>query len=84
VATVKELREYVRRDWTMLQRAKHEFWLKRRSRPAVDALQVADALRAQVRAVRPDWPTPSARAADLAAHVRLTEILGRVTAATKR
>ena len=85
VASAKELREYVRRDWTVLQRAKHELWLKRRrGMSAVDALRIADALREQGRAARPDGPTPAARAADLAAHVRLTEILGRATPAAKR
>ena len=85
MATAEELREYVRRDWTMLQRAKDEFWLKRRrGMSAVDALRIVDALRAQVRAARPEGPTRSARAADLAAHVRLTEILGRAAAAAKR
>ena len=48
--------------------------------PAVDrtpeqALELACALAAAARAVRPDWPTPADRAEDYAAHVALVEKL---------
>jgi hypothetical protein len=85
MATAGERRKYVRRDWSVLQRAKNEFWLEqRRGMPAVEALRIADTLRAQVRAARPDWPTAAARAADLAAHVRLAEVLARAAPVAKR
>jgi hypothetical protein len=75
----------VRRDWRLLAQAKQELWMTRRRRMrAVEALRIGDALRAQVRAVRPDWPTPADREADIASHTRLTEILGRAAPAAKR
>ena len=85
VARADELRAYVRRDWRLLAEVKHEFWTNRRRRMhPVEALRIADDLRAQARAVHPDWPTPADRAADLASHVRLTEILRRAAPAANR
>ena len=85
VARADELRKYVRRDWQLLAQAKDEFWTsRRRGMRALEALRIADDLRAQARAVRPDWPTPTDRAADFASHIWLTEILRRVAPAAKR
>jgi hypothetical protein len=85
VATADELREYVRRDWRLVEQVKDEFWMDRRRRlRPIDALRIADALRAQVRAIRSDWPTPADRAADLTAHRKVVELLGRAAPATKR
>lgn len=82
MASADELQEYVRRDWGLLGQAKREFWMdRRRGMPAIEALRIADELRRQVHAVRPDWPTIADRAADLAAHTLLTEILDRASAA---
>jgi hypothetical protein len=85
VASADELREYLRRDWGLLGQAKHDFWInRRRLMPAIEALRIADELRRQVHAIRPDWPPPADRDADLAAHVHVTEILGRAASAAKR
>jgi hypothetical protein len=85
MARADELRKYVRRDWRLLEQTKQEFWLnRRRRRSAVAALRVADALREEVRAIRPDWPSPDDRASDLAAHTRLAETLARARPVAKR
>ena len=85
MASADELRAYVRRDWRLLAQTKRELWAARRRRMrAVEALRIGDALRAQVRAVRPDWPTSADRKADIASHMRLTEILRRAAPAAKR
>lgn len=85
MASADELREYVRRDWAFIGRAKREFWIDRRDRmSAIEALRIADELRRHVNTVRPALSVAADRAADLAAHVRLTEILDRATAVAKR
>ncbi len=77
--TADEIRAFVRRDHALVAESKARYWAERKQRmgPA-EAIAAADEQRRQVRAARPDWPGPEERAADLASHQRVAELLGRV------
>jgi hypothetical protein len=68
-------------DWSELARSKARYWIdrKRRLGPA-EGIRVADELRRQVAAARPDWPSAADRAADLEVHARVAACLRRVPA----
>jgi hypothetical protein len=71
---------FVRRDWVRTAEAKTEFWRHRKLGLTPDAmLAVGEQLRQHALAVRPDWPSESDRAADLAVHLRVTEALRAVS-----
>jgi hypothetical protein len=71
---------FARRDWAAVEDAKARFWAERKSSmSAADALAVGDGLRRHAQAVKPDWPSPADRAADLAVHSRVSEALGAVS-----
>ncbi|HEY3383100.1 MAG TPA: hypothetical protein VGK32_15120 [Vicinamibacterales bacterium] len=75
----QDLLAFAHRDWSLVAEAKAEFWRDRkRDRTADDTLAIGEQLRQHARAVRPDWPTESERAADLAVHLRVTEALRAV------
>jgi len=78
VRDVKALREFARRDWSAAARAKELYWAdwKREHGPAA-GIRVADELRRQVLAARPDWPSESERQEDLATHLRMIEVIRR-------
>lgn len=70
---------YVQRDWEALARLKTATWLATRRRHGVaGAFRAADALRVQVLAQRPDWPTADERLEDVRTHVRVSQALRRV------
>ena len=73
------LREFARRDWGLASRAKERYWRdwKRQHGPAA-GIRIADELRRQVLAMRPDWPSEREREEDLATHLRLIEVIRRV------
>jgi hypothetical protein len=81
----EDLRRFARQDWAAAQRGKDLYWRdwKRRHGPAA-AIRMADELRKQVIAQRPDWPTEEERAEDLAAHLRLIKALDSVSGRTRR
>lgn len=71
-----DLTAFARRDWARLAQHKRARWLARaRDMTPAECVALGDELRAQVRAARPDWPTREGRAADVAAHQRLSELL---------
>jgi hypothetical protein len=71
-----DIRAFAARDWTRLAKAKRTSWLQRKQhRSPAEILAIADALRRHARVIRPDWPSPRERDADLAAHQRLAEAL---------
>ena len=71
---------FARRDWRRLARAKTEYWLSlKQGMTPDDILAFGDRLRQDARAVRPDWPTESDRADDLAVHVRVSDALRAVS-----
>ncbi len=68
-------------DWSELERSKADYWHARKKKlGAVEGVRIADELRRQVQALRPDWPSPAERAADLETHVRVARMLRRVPA----
>jgi hypothetical protein len=69
-----DIRAFARRDWASLEDEKARFWAHRKSTMSPsEALAVADDLRAHAQALKPDWPDPAERAADLALHRRVSE-----------
>jgi hypothetical protein len=71
---------FARRDWQRLAEAKTEYWLSlKRSMAPDDVLALCDDLRKHARSVRPDWPSESDRADDLAVHVRVSAALRDVS-----
>jgi hypothetical protein len=74
----EDIRAFAKRDWRAIAAVKDEAWLEvRRRLDFKGALAHADALRCQVRRVRPDWPTRAERDDDLAVHARVAEVLRR-------
>ena len=75
------IRDWAGRDWRALRDSKDDYWAARIAElgPA-EGLRIAGELRAQVIALHPDWPPPDDRAADLASHVRLSELFRRADA----
>jgi hypothetical protein len=79
------IREYVARDWQAARDAKDAYWAGRIARLGPrEGLRIADELRRQVLAQRPDWPSPDERRADLLAHVRLASLFRRAAATRRR
>ncbi len=71
--------QFIRRDWSAVAEAKTRFWHGQKAhRSAADVLLVADQLRQHARRLKPDWPTPEERLADLAVHQRVAEALRAV------
>ena len=73
------LREFLERDWAAAARDKERYWrdYKREHGPAA-GIRLADELRRQVLAARPDWPSAREREEDLATHLRVIEVIRRV------
>lgn len=78
----EQLRAFAIRDYEAAAREKTRYWAERIERlgPA-EGIRAAGLLRAHVRAVRPEWPTPEDRAEDLASHVRLCALLSTASRA---
>jgi hypothetical protein len=78
-ALLRAYAAYAGRDWSGAARDKALYWrdFKREHGPA-GGLRVADALRRQVRAARPDWPSERERREDMEMHLRLIEVFRRV------
>lgn len=76
----EDLIAYARRDWSVLAELKREFRRARADRGAEASFAAVDALRAQVHAMRPDYPSEADRQADLDAHVLLADRLKRASA----
>jgi hypothetical protein len=75
------VRDFLERDWASAARDKELYWrdYKRTHGPAA-GIRVADELRRQVLAARPDWPSERERDEDLATHLRVLEVLRRAPA----
>jgi len=75
---VDGIRDYVSRDWRGARDAKDAFWAERIARVGpIEGFRIADELRRQLVGQRPGWPSDDERREDLAAHVRLAELLRR-------
>ena len=82
--TKDDLVRFARRDWASVEASKAAYWVERKRVMTPDeALQVADDLRRHAQAVRPDWPSEAERAADHAAHLRLSDLLRAVRVAAR-
>lgn len=73
----EDIRRFVNRDWARVGAAKAVSWQVGK-RTAADDLHAADQLRQYVLSIRPSWPSPDERAADLRNHLRVSEALGAV------
>jgi len=66
------------RNWDEVREAKETYWAVRKpGMTPLEALQLGDELRAHVSSVRPDWPSPAERDADIEMHARVAEMLRR-------
>ena len=71
-----DLRAFAARDWARLAQSKRASWRARKQhRSAAELLAAADVLRRHARMIRPDWPSPRDRDADIATHRRVAEAL---------
>ncbi|MFA6954994.1 MAG: hypothetical protein WC538_03895 [Thermoanaerobaculia bacterium] len=67
------------RNWTEVREAKEAYWAAAKAGlTPLEALRLGDELREHVRSLRPEWPTPADRDADIAVHTRVAEMLSRV------
>jgi hypothetical protein len=74
----RAVRAFLDRDRERVERAKREHHAERhRSYGGASGMALGQALREHARRVRPDWPTASERADDLAAHIALKRKLDR-------
>ena len=73
------LRAFVRRDWAAASRDKERYWAEhQRQGGFAEGIRIAEGLRQQVLRARPDWPSAEEREEDLATHLRVLEVVGRV------
>lgn len=78
----EDLRAYARRNWRAAEMGKREHWAREvAERGLLATLEVSQALWEHVRGLRPDWPTPEERRADLVHHVALRRALDRAAGA---
>jgi hypothetical protein len=72
----EDLRRFAARPWEEKSASVARYWAarKRAEGPAL-GFSVACALYEEMRARRPDWPSPEERAQDLEDHVRLAAAL---------
>lgn len=81
----RDIRRYMSRDWQGARDAKDAYWANRIGQlGAIEGLRIADELRRQAIRQNPGWPSAEARRHDLAAHVRLSELLRRATYSRSR
>lgn len=75
----RTLREYAARERRPLAALKSAHWRDRKALLGPgEALRVAEDLRRRYLLVRPGWPGPAEREADLAVHVRVGKALRSV------
>jgi hypothetical protein len=78
------IRDYVSRDWQAVRESKDDYWGRRISRMgAAEGLRVADELRRQALLMNDGWPSAADRAADLASHARVAELMRRADSARR-
>ncbi|MBK6518096.1 MAG: hypothetical protein IPM79_30425 [Polyangiaceae bacterium] len=73
------LRAFAGRDWRALAESKEAYWLERkRAEGPAAGVRAAEALLAQVRRARPDWPSEAEREEDRRMHLFVAEVTARV------
>ncbi len=76
--TSAEIRDFQERDWRLIERAKSDYWVNQKATMTPTAiLELAGELLDYARTVKPDWPNPSERDADLTSHTRVAAMLHR-------
>jgi hypothetical protein len=76
----EDIQAYMDRDWARVRKLKERYWVEQKATMTPDeALAIADSLRRQAKALRPDWPSERERAEDLATHIRVSEALRSVS-----
>jgi hypothetical protein len=79
------IRRFVRRDRDAVDALRQSHWAQVYREHGPDApWRVAQALRAHMRAVRPDWPSAAERRDDLRHHIALKHKLDRTAHALPR
>ena len=74
-----DLHSYLDRDWALARASKDRYWAEcKQTLAPEEALRIAEGLRLQARALRPDWPDAKQREADRETHVRVSERLRSV------
>lgn len=74
----KDVRAYVERDWASVEGRKQEHWARELTARGPEATIAASvALFEHMRLVRPEWPTPDDRRADLEHHIALKRAIDR-------
>jgi len=77
-----EVRAYAHRDWRATERSKRDYWAgELATRGPLATFEASQALWAHMRRIRPDWPSPEERRADLAHHLALKRALDLVAGA---
>ena len=76
----EDVQAYLNRDWALFEESEAAHWrdVKRRFGGGYVVL-LADELRREVAARRPDWPDDEERARDFEHQVRLSELLRRAS-----
>jgi hypothetical protein len=78
--TRDEILAFAGRDWAAIEAEKARFWAERKaSMSPSEALAVGDGLRRHAQSMKPNWPDPAERAADLDVHRRVSEALNAVS-----
>lgn len=79
MADPESLRAFIDRDWSAIARSKERYWLDyKRTHGVAAAMRLADGLRQQVLAARPDWPSAEEREEDMATHLRVIDVIRRI------
>jgi hypothetical protein len=76
----QHIREYAERDWARVANSDREHWVERfRVEGSSATVAASHALFEHARSAREDFPGVRYAAADLGSHVRLKQLLDRVT-----
>ena len=74
------IREFVNRERASAARATQEYWVSRYKEEGSEAtIRVSETLFRHMQCVRPDYPGPEERDADLTHHISLKRLLDRAS-----
>jgi hypothetical protein len=84
VRRLEDLRLFASQDWAAAERGKDLYWRdwKRKNGPAA-SIRIADELRRQALAQKPDWPSEEERREDHETHLRVLAAIDLVSARRK-
>jgi hypothetical protein len=65
----EDIQGFLNRDWRAVEAAKGAFWARQKESLGTAAVfSIVDSLRDEIRALRPEWPSPRDRHEDLESH----------------